>query len=145
MKLKFGKVVSAALLLISTQAYAATYYLPPANESLIGQIQYRASGSGDSITKVAERYDLGYNSLERANPHLNFERSLPNGAALTLPTQHLLPNHARDGIVINLPEMRMYYYLPGSKQVLTYPIGIGKIGKTIPIEKTSITRKAKDP
>jgi L,D-transpeptidase ErfK/SrfK len=41
--------------------------------------------------------------------------------------------------------MRMYYYLPGTDKVLTYPVGIGKIGKTIPITRTMITRKVKDP
>lgn len=145
MKIKLGKVLSAAFLLASTHALATTYNLPPVNESLVGQIQYGSAGSGDSTAKIAERYDLGYNALEKANPHLNMERGLPSGASLTLPTQHLLPNQAREGIVINLPEMRMYYYLPGSNQLLTYPIGIGKIGKNIPIEKTSIIKKAKDP
>ena len=59
--------------------------------------------------------------------------------------QHLLPNQPRQGIIVNLPEMRMYYFPTGSNQVFTYPIGIGKMGKMIPIINTAITRKAKDP
>jgi L,D-transpeptidase ErfK/SrfK len=145
MKIKLGKMLSAALLLVSTHAIATTYKIPPANEALVGQVQYGYANLGDSTAKVAERFDLGYNALTKANPHLNMERGLPAGASLTLPTQHLLPDQAREGIVINLPEMRMYYYLPESHQLMTYPIGIGKIGKNIPIEKTAITKKAKDP
>jgi L,D-transpeptidase ErfK/SrfK len=145
MKAKLKKVLSAALLFTSTQLLAATFQIPPTNESLIGQVQYALSGSGDSATTIAQRYNLGFNAIKKANPHLNMERMLPPGASLILPTQHLLPDQEREGIVINLPEMRMYYYLPKHNQVLTYPIGIGKVGKNIPIEKTSITRKAKDP
>jgi len=145
MKINLRMALSAAFLLVSTQVLATSYKIPLAHESLIGQVQYSYAGSGDTSTKVAQRYDIGYNALKKANPHLNVERMFPTGASLTLPTQHLLPNQAREGIVINLPEMRMYYYLPKENQVLTYPIGIGKIGKNIPIEKTSITKKTKDP
>jgi len=39
----------------------------------------------------------------------------------------------------------MYYYPKNTDEVITYPIGIGKIGKTIPIKKAKVTRKKKDP
>lgn len=145
MNLKIGKVFVVIALLASTHAFATAYTTPPANESLIGQIQYSSAGSGDTVATVAERYDLGYNSLENANPHLNMKRALVSGAPLQLPTRYLLPNQPRNGIIINLPEMRLYYFPAGSNEVFTYPIGIGKVGKTIPIEKASITRKAEHP
>ncbi|MBV9575324.1 MAG: L,D-transpeptidase family protein, partial [Gammaproteobacteria bacterium] len=56
-----------------------------------------------------------------------------------------LPNQPRNGIIINLPEMRLYYFPVGSNEVFTYPIGIGKVGKTIPIERTAITHKTEHP
>jgi L,D-transpeptidase ErfK/SrfK len=145
MKIKLRIGLSAALLLITAEVFATAYTIPPAQESLIGQVKYGYAAWGETAATVAERYDLGFNALQKANPHLRFERALPKGAALTLPTQHLLPNQAREGIVINLPEMRMYYYLPKNNQVLTFPIGIGQIGKNIPIEKTAITKKTKNP
>lgn len=145
MNFKIGKLLSATILLASSNAFAAVYNVPPANESLIGQLQYNTTQSGDTVGRIQERYDVGYNALEKANPALNFNRELSAKAPIILPTQHLLPSQPRKGIVINLPEMRMYYYPKDSNTVLTYPIGIGKIGKTIPIAETSITKKTEHP
>lgn len=145
MNIKIGSTLSAFFLLATTNAFATAYSVPPLNESLIGQIQYNSAEEGDNVVKVAKRYDIGYNAMLNANPQLDLTRRFPSGAPMVLPTQHILPNNIRNGIVVNLPEMRMYYFPQGSNQVLTYPIGIGKIGKTIPIVNTKITRKAKDP
>lgn len=145
MNVKLGMTLSGIVLLASMNAFATQYPVPPANESLIGQIQYHTTGSSDSIVSLSQKYDIGYNSIEKANPQINMNKSLAYGAKVKLPTQHLLPNLPREGIVVNLPEMRMYYYVPGTTTVVTYPIGIGKIGKTIPIENAVVTKKTKDP
>lgn len=142
MNFKIGKTLSAVLLLVSTNVFATAYNVPPASQSLIGQVQYSSAGSNDNAATVAQRYDIGFNALESANPHLNVARGV-SGATLQIPTQHLLPNLPREGIIVNLPEMRMYYFV--GKKVLTYPIGIGKIGKTIPITKAEITTKKTNP
>lgn len=145
MNVKLGKVLSATMILASTSVFAATYPVPPDNQSIIGNIQYNSSSSGEPIAKISHQYDVGYNAMEQANPNVDVSKPLSYGSKLKIPTQHLLPNQPRVGIVVNLPEMRMYYYLPGTTQVATYPIGIGKIGKTIPITFAKITKKAKDP
>ena len=142
---KIGFLFSIFSFFISTLAFSASYPIPKATEALIGEVQYRSAASGDNVITIAKQYDIGYNAIENANPTLNTNRGFSQGVLLQLPTQHLLPNQPREGIVINLPEMRMYYYVEGSGQVLTYPIGIGKIGKTIPITKTSIVRKTENP
>lgn len=131
--------------LVSSSTYATQYDVPAPSESLIGNIHYGSMGSGETLTTVAKRYDVGYNSIENANPQINLKRGIPYGSSIQIPTKHLLPNQPRRGIVINLPEMRMYYFPKGSNVVYTYPIGIGKIGKTIPITSASVTRKVKDP
>jgi L,D-transpeptidase ErfK/SrfK len=142
-KLKF--IVAAIFLLTKATCFATTYPIPKENESLIGEIQYRTVGFTDSIGKIALRYNIGVNAIAEANPGIDVEKGLSFGTVLKLSTQHLLPNQAgRDGIVVNLPEMRMYFYLANGN-VLTYPIGIGKTGKTIPITNAVITKKAKDP
>ena len=144
MNKNIGKVLSALLLLVSTQVFATAYTLPPSNASLIGQMEYISAALGDNVVNIAKRYDIGFNAMENANPYISMKRGFTPGVPLVIATQHLLPNETREGIVINLPEMRMYYYV-GNGQVLTYPIGIGKIGKTIPITRTAITRKTKNP
>lgn len=145
MNIKIGSALSAIFLLATSSAFATAYSIPATNEVLIGNIQYSSAEEGDNVVKVAKRYDIGYNAMLNANPQLDLARSFPAGAPMVLPTQHMLPNNMRDGIVVNLPEMRMYYFPRGSSEVLTYPIGIGKIGKTIPIMNTVVTRKAKNP
>ncbi|VVC74730.1 putative L,D-transpeptidase YnhG [Aquicella siphonis] len=145
MNVKLGKALSAAILFASTQAIAAYYPVPPENQSIIGQIKYSSAGFGESVVKLSQHYDVGYNAMEKANPHVNLTKPLSYGTSVKIPSQHLLPNQPREGIIINLPEMRMYYFVPGTSQVATYPIGIGKIGKTIPITMAKITKKAKDP
>lgn len=145
MKTKPGMALSTFMLLMSTTALSATFNVPPADQSLIGQIEYQKTSSDDSIVKFQKRYDVGFNAIEKANPQINPAKPLPRGDEIKLPTQHLLPNGVREGIVVNLPEMRMYYYLPGTTKVATYPIGIGRIGKTIPLATATITKKVKDP
>lgn len=143
---KLGTTLSAVFLTIaSSYAFATAYEVPPPEQTLIGQVQYTSVKSGEMPTTITQRYDLGINALERANPQIDMTKPFAYSMQLQVPTQHLLPNRVRQGIVINLPEMRMYYYLPGTTQVLTYPIGIGKIGKTIPIRNAIITRKKTDP
>ncbi len=145
MNKKVKKILSALFLLISSNAFATVYDLPAKNQSLVGEMKYNAAELDDTIVTVAKRYDVGFNAVENANPDLNIKRGFAPGTPLAIPTEHLLPNRARRGIVINLPEMRLYYYPAGSHEVYTYPIGIGKIGKTIPIKQAYVTRKTKNP
>lgn len=143
MKLKVRYLAAVAALLTAGQAWATVYTMPSANQSLVGDLQYTVAAADDTAAKLGQRYDIGFGAIQSANPHIDVVKEMTYGTQLQIPTQHLLPNHPREGIVVNLPEMRMYYYLNG--KVLTYPVGIGKIGKTIPITKTTITRKVKDP
>lgn len=145
MKIKISSVVAIMTLMATTQAFATAYTVPPTSESLVGNVQYTDTSAEDTTAKIGQRYDIGYGAIQSANPHIDVTKALDYGTKLQIPTQHLLPNQPREGIVVNLPEMRMYYYPQGSGKVLTYPVGIGKIGKTIPITKTAITRKVKDP
>jgi L,D-transpeptidase ErfK/SrfK len=145
MKIKSGLALTAMLLTSTTQA--ATFTVPPPNQSLIGEIQYHDASSDDTIAKLQQRYDIGFNAIEKANPQLNpaNHAKAMRAEKIKLPTQHLLPNMLREGIIVNLPEMRMYYFIPGTNKVATYPIGVGKIGKTIPLATAIITKKTENP
>lgn len=143
------KILTLASILLFTHAtaFSATFSVPPDNESLIGQVEYKHLSSDETIVKLQQKYDIGYNAIEKANPQLNLAKATKSldGTTITLPTQHLLPNQLREGIIVNLPEMRMYYFIKGTSKVATYPIGIGRIGKTIPLATAIITKKVKDP
>ncbi|OGT38081.1 MAG: hypothetical protein A3F12_03135 [Gammaproteobacteria bacterium RIFCSPHIGHO2_12_FULL_38_14] len=142
---KLTIVAGILSVLFTGTIFANSYKLPPSNDDLIGKVQYQTSETGDNVITIGEKYDVGFNAMQKANPLLDMNRGFTKGTSLQIPTSHLLPNQPRQGIVINLPEMRLYYYAEGSTQVVTYPIGIGKIGKTIPIKRAKVTRKAENP
>ncbi len=127
-------------------AHAATYPLPSGSNSIIGKTQYVTASSGETLSSIAKRFDVGLNEIVDANDGINPMQPLLDGTTVHIPTAFLLPPSGQRGIVINLPEMRMYYYPSNSNGiVMTYPIGIGKIGKTIPIKNTAIARKTLNP
>lgn len=140
-------IVSAAISVIfSNASFGTTYTLPTNGDTLVGSITYIASKPADTLLSIAQRTDLGLNSMENANPGIGPVYLLPNSTHIAVPAAHILPPLAHKGIVINLPEMRMYYYPNNNDSiVMTYPIGIGRIGKTIPIKRTAVVRKVENP
>lgn len=134
------------LITVSACSFANNYSLPTNDNSLIGKTQFALSAPNDTVTTIAKQYNIGFNAIKSANPELELGRGFETGTIVTIPNQHLLPNNTRSGIVINLPEMRMYYFPnDGKNEVSTYPIGIGKIGNTIPVKNTIITHKKENP
>lgn len=98
---------------------------------------------GETLVDLARRYDLGFVELVAANPGVD-PWIPPVGADLVLPTAHLLPDAPRRGLVINLAELRLYYFDPAGP-VATFPIGIGSEGWETPVGQTRIVRKRAKP
>lgn len=129
-------------------------YINPANSSvyvmsegsdLIGEIQYTISRIGETIDKAGRRFNVGYYEMVHANPRVDAVHPLGSGTRLVIPSQFILPNVTRAGIVINLAEYRLYYFLPDENVVLTFPVGIGKEGWHTPLGVTKITAKVANP
>jgi L,D-transpeptidase ErfK/SrfK len=97
----------------------------------------------DTLLDIAKDRDLGYVEIRAANPGI--DPWLPGaGRTVILPSQHVLPDAPRRGIVINLAELRLYYYpLHGEPQ--TFPIGIGGEGKETPVGRTVVADKRAHP
>lgn len=125
-------------------AQAAVYKLPEKNDDLIGKIQTVVTQPGDTFTKLAEKYDVGYYELVQANPFVNPDKILPDTMVL-IPSQYILPNIVRQGIVINLAEMRLYYYPKNKNEVWTFPVGIGRKGSQTPLGEMSIIQHMDHP
>ena len=142
---KIASILAITASLPFSNVYAKNFALPSNSSSLLGDIQFTIANADDSPTTVAQRYNIGLNSVIAANPGANEHAMFQAGTPLKIATQFMLPPVQRHGIVINLPEMRLYYFPEGTRQVMTFPIGIGKIGKTIPIKNTSIIRKIVNP
>jgi L,D-transpeptidase ErfK/SrfK len=104
---------------------------------------YRATHE-DTLLDVARRFSLGYVEIVAANP--GTDPWIPGeGTTVVLPTVHLPPDAASEGIVINLADMRLYYFAEPGGPMQSFPIGIGREGLLTPLGSTEVVRKTKDP
>ncbi|CAA0104680.1 putative L,D-transpeptidase YnhG [Halioglobus japonicus] len=144
------KIVAPLLttLLLSAPVFATTYQLPSEHFDVIGSVTTVEAKYEDTLLDIARRKGIGQDHMERVNPHV--DRWLPgDGAVITVPSQHILPRGPRTGLVLNLPEMRMYYYPPKKPgqpaEVQTYPMSIGRMDWGTPLGMTRIVDKVKNP
>lgn len=143
------KLITSVLVIIAaSQSQADIFTLPPADVDVIGQVSTVTASSNETLLDIARRYDLGQNEILLANPTV--DRWLPDEkSVVVLPNRFILPNVARTGLVLNLPEMRLYYFpkhKPGEKPiVITHPVSVGRMDWNTPLGKTSIISKKKDP
>ena len=101
---------------------------------------------GGSLEAIAKKYNVGFLALLQANPGV--DPYVPRaGSVLTIPLQTILPDAPREGMVINLAELRLYYYPPGKNEVTVYPIGIGQLGgdTLTPTMVTTVSDKRANP
>jgi len=131
-----------------TEPLATHRFIIADDESVIGEPQVTRIGADETLSGVARRFNLGYEEVVRANPGV--DPWLPGvDREIVLPTQFVLPDAPREGLVINLAAMRAFYYpkrKPGEPQtVITHPIGIGKIGWSTPEGETKVIGKRKNP
>lgn len=127
---------------------AATFDLPPPGEEVVGQNLFVHAKASETLLDIARRYEVGYSEIKAANPDVDLW--LPEeGAQVLIPLQYVLPQAPRKGIVINIAEMRLYYFPktpPGQAGVvITYPLGIGREGWATPLGKTTIIEKTPNP
>lgn len=137
----------AATFALALPAQANTWPLPPPGSRLVGQnTVHVAEDNGGSLEAIAKKYNVGFLALLQANPGVDPYVPRP-GSVLTIPLQTLLPDAPREGIVINLAELRLYYYQPGTNSVTVYPIGIGQLGgdTLTPTMVTTISDKRANP
>jgi L,D-transpeptidase ErfK/SrfK len=118
------------------------------DQDVIGTLQITKTTKEDTLTDVARRFNVGYEEIVRANPKV--DPWIPGeGTQVVVPTQFVLPNAPREGIVINVPQMRIFYFPPAKKGepklVYTHPIGIGRVGWATPQGTTKVVRRQKDP
>lgn len=149
--LSFHRLLAPLLLAVATlvtlPASANTYALPTDGSRLIGKnIFHVVDNDGGSLEAIAKKYNVGFLALLQANPGV--DPYVPRAASvLTIPRQMLLPDAPREGLVMNLAELRVYYYPAGKNTVTVYPIGIGQLGgdTLTPTMVTSVSDKRANP
>ena len=131
---------------LECDALGAAYTYSKDN-TVIGNLTTYKTTKDDSLIEIARRYSLGYNEITDANPDLDAFLPGPDKEVL-IPTKWILPDLPNyEGIVINLPEMRLYYFFKssGKDMVRTFPIGIGDEGNDTPTGTFKITQKTINP
>ena len=136
---------------IASRAGATVYELPADGSAVIGNDRHIKAKYQDTLLDIARRYSLGYEEIMRANPGVDMW--LPGqGADILLPGRRILPPGPREGIVVNLPEHRLYYFPKsgkgrkgGKRVVITYPVSIGRMDWRSPLGQTQVIEKVRHP
>jgi len=129
-------------------AGATVYELPENGSAVFGTDERIKATYQDTLLDIARRYSLGYEEIIRANPGVDMW--LPGeGTDILLPGRRILPPGSHEGVVVNLPEHRLYYFPKPKKGekpvVITYPVSIGKMDWSTPLGETHVISKQKHP
>ncbi len=137
----------AVTTLLATSSLAGAATAPAAEaytKSYVGQMQEVTAKYEDTLVHVGREYGVGFVEMRAANPSV--DPWLPgSGTEITIPTLNILPDAPHQGVVINLAEMRLYYFKNSNTEPLTFPIGIGRDGLKTPLGVTSVMRKKEGP
>ena len=142
-----GGIVALVMLLAVTRAMALELSIP-AEGNVVGEVSMVVTRAHDTLLDIGRAHGLGYNEMAGANPAV--DPWVPGEATrVVVPTQFVLPPGPREGMVINLAQMRLFYFPPSEPgepaRVITFAIGIGDDVAPTPVGSTRIVRKAVDP
>jgi L,D-transpeptidase ErfK/SrfK len=117
-------------------------------DTVVGSVRTVTVRDGDTLLDLARLYDLGYEELHDANPGV--DPWVPRaGAEVVVPTAFVLPCCTYEGLVVNIPEMRAYFYRPGPRAgttiVETFPLGLGRGEFQTPIGVFRVKGKSVNP
>lgn len=141
----FRSLLLSLTCLMSVAVHAIEYKRPAPDSKLVGTMEYYQVNKGESLADIANRYNVGFLALMEANEGVDPFLPTP-GTLLTIPTQLILPDVKREGIVINLAELRLYYFpADDSNRMYVFPIGIGRVGRETPKMTTRISQKIENP
>jgi L,D-transpeptidase ErfK/SrfK len=141
-------LVAAFAPFVAIPGQAAEYLLPQNGDNVIGAVSIAVAEHEDTLLDIGRRYGVGYEEIIAANPGV--DPWLPGaGTEIVVPGRFVLPDAPREGIVVNLPEHRLYYFppaKPGQPPVVrTYPISTGKMDWKTPLGTTRVVSKQERP
>ncbi len=125
------------------------HVLAKPESDLVGEIRSVTVRDEQTLLDIAREQGIGQEEILNANPGV--DRWLPTvGGDVIIPGQRLLPEATRRGIVINLPEYRLYYFPEPTRkgdrrEVITFPISVGRMDWKTPLGLTRISAKQKNP
>lgn len=136
-------IVFGLLLLPVLTTQAATFELPKSGNDIVGASFTVKARSGDNLQSIGEDFGIGFHEMKEANPKIS-PSYVRSGQTIVVPAVFILPKY-REGIVVNIAELRLYYFTHDGKHVLTYPVGLGRRKWRTPTADTVVTRKKENP
>ena len=138
----------AAPLQANTADWPRGHYPLPEEGDLVGEVYTIVTDEKDTLIDIGHEHGIGYEEMIRANPDVSIWAPF-EGTEVVIPGRFILPEGPREGLVVNVAEMRLYYYPPTEEgetpRVETYPIAVGRMDWKTPLGETRITQKVKDP
>lgn len=127
-----------------THGGTEVFRLAPETGDLVGETRYVAALRRDTLHDIACRYNIGVEEIFMANDPANIDHWAPGeGTRITVPQRFILPNAPRAGIVVNIPEMRLYFYpvryAPVVRKAPPAPKTKGNKGKAAPPPKPVVS------
>jgi len=124
--------------------------------SVVGEVLFHRVDKGDTFLDLARYYGLGANEMEEANPGVNDwtpwldDNGREAERDVILPTQWVMPDVEPRGVVVNIPEMRLYYFHPTKNAaygvpVSTFPVGLGRDDWKTPQGRFKVRGKTVNP
>lgn len=144
---KIALIVFSALTLSSMTSLAQVtevFRLPPKGIDVVGMVRQVAAGQDDTLLDIGRRYNVGGEAMKNANPGVDMWYP-GEGSKVLVPTRYILPDVPREDIVVNLPEMRLYYFDKSAQTVRVYAIGVGREGRDTPLGVQGIIEMRRNP
>lgn len=116
---------------------------------VVGRVQSYRIRKYDTLLDVAREAGLGYGELQDANPSV--DQWVPKvDQDVVVPTRWIVPASDYRGIVINIPEMRLYYFPKNAKPgrrvpVRTWAVSIGVEEAQSPVGRLKVASKDRNP
>ncbi|MBF6569046.1 MAG: L,D-transpeptidase family protein [Candidatus Binataceae bacterium] len=139
----------------------SAFPVPPGRDTVVGELMSYRIRKGDTLLDIGRWYGLSAKEISDANNHIDWWAP-PVGQEIILPTEHILPEAPHVGLVLNIPEMRIYYFPPPSiprrrkhgvtsasysntRVVYTFPVGLGRFDWKTPVSVFKVTAKTHNP
>jgi L,D-transpeptidase ErfK/SrfK len=137
-----------ALLVVPPGVRANEYLLPEGGDDVVGAVEHVRADAQDTFVDIAQRYGAGFDEMKLANPKV--DPWLPKaGTTVAVPTRFVLPAAPRNGVVLNIAELRLYYFPAAAagepRRVFTYPVSVGRLDWRTPLGTTRVVRKVTGP
>lgn len=149
--MKFYKetgILLCIFILLPTLALGMKQFCLETGREVYGYTEQRRLFSRTTLLDIARQNDLGFNQITAANPGI--DPWVPyDGAGIIIPGTVILPEiRLAEGMVVNLAEMRLFFFTSSeycNGVVYTCPVGTGKSGYSTRPGIYSIYQKKENP